>query len=150
MRRYTALFVFAALVAGAAAFASLFEPGPFYAALKKPSWTPPDALFGVVWPVLYVLIALAGWITWRAQGLGLALWVWLLQLALNVAWPWLMFGRKQIHLALIDIGALWVAILVFIVLAWPARRTSALLFAPYLAWVSYAAALNFAIWQLNR
>jgi tryptophan-rich sensory protein len=144
------LFVFAALVAGVAAFASLFEPGPFYAALKKPSWTPPDTLFGVVWPVLYVLIALAGWICWRAQGLGLALWVWLLQLALNAAWPWLMFGRKQIHLALIEIGALWVAILAFILLAWPARRTAALLFAPYLAWVSYAAALNFAIWQLNR
>jgi tryptophan-rich sensory protein len=97
-----------------------------------------------------VLIALAGWIAWRAQGLALALWVWLLQLALNAAWPWLMFGRKQIHLALIDMGALWFAILAFMVLAWPARRTAALLFAPYLAWVSYAAALNFAIWQLNR
>jgi tryptophan-rich sensory protein len=149
VRRYTSLIVFAALVAAAAVIGSLFEPGPFYDALKKPAWTPPDFLFGVVWPVLYVLIALAGWIMWRAQGLGLALWVWVLQLALNAAWPWLMFGRKQIHLALFDVGALWVAILLFIVLAWPVRRSAALMFVPYLVWVSFASALNFAVWQLN-
>ena len=149
MKRYTALFVFLALVGAASATGAVHEPGPFYAALVKPAWTPPDAIFAPVWAVLYVMIALAGWIVWRAQGLGAALWVWLVQLALNSAWPWLMFGRKQINFAMFDIAALWLAIVVFIILAWRVRRSASLLFVPYLAWVSFAAALNFAILHLN-
>ena len=149
MRRYTALFVFLALVAAAFGTGAMYEPGPFYAALAKPAWTPPDAIFAPVWAVLYAMIALAGWIVWRAQGFGAALWIWLVQLALNAAWPWLMFGRKQINFAMFDIAALWLAIAAFIVLAWPARRSASLLFVPYLAWISYAAALNFAILHLN-
>jgi tryptophan-rich sensory protein len=99
--------------------------------------------------VLYLMIALSGWIVWRAQGLGPALWLWLVQLALNAGWPWLMFGRKQIDVALIDMGALLLAILAFIVVAWPVRRSASLLFVPYFLWVSFAAALNFALWRLN-
>ena len=102
-----------------------------------------------MWAVLYVLIALAGWIVWRAQGLGLALAAWFVQLGLNAAWPWLMFGHKQITYALIDIVVLLLAIVVFIGLAWPVRRSAALLFVPYFLWVTFAAALNFEIWRLN-
>lgn len=149
LKRYSGLFVFLALVAAAAAFGMIYEPGPFYAALEKPAWTPPDQLFAPVWAVLYVMIALAGWIVWRAQGLGPALWIWLGQLVLNAAWPWLMFGRKQIDMAVFDIAALWLAILAFIFVAWPVRRSAALLVAPYLLWVSFAAALNIALWRLN-
>ena len=149
MKRYTSLFVFLALVALASATGFMYEPGPFYAALAKPTWTPPDAIFAPVWAVLYVMIALAGWIVWRAQGLGAALWVWLVQLALNAAWPWLMFGRKQVDMALIDVTAMWLVIVAFIVVAWPVRRSASLLFVPYLAWVSFAAALNFAVLRLN-
>jgi translocator protein len=149
VKRYTALFVFLALVAAASATGVMHKPGPFYAALVKPAWTPPDAIFAPAWALLYVMIALAGWIVWRAQGLGAALWVWLVQLALNAAWPWLMFGRKQINFAMLDIAALWLAIVVFIILAWRVRRSASLLFVPYLAWVSFAAALNFAILHLN-
>lgn len=147
--RYMGFFVFLALVALAAWSGTTFLPGPFYAALQKPGFTPPDAIFAPVWTVLYVMIALAGWIVWRAQGLGPALWLWIAQLVLNAAWPWLMFGRKQIDYALIDVTALWLVVLAFIVVAWPVRRSAALLFVPYLLWVSYAAALNFELWRLN-
>jgi benzodiazapine receptor len=149
VKRYTSLFVFLALVAAASATGALYEPGPFYAALAKPAWTPPDWIFAPAWAILYVMIALAGWIVWRAQGLGAALWVWLVQLCLNAAWPWLMFGRKQIDMAMIDVTAMWLVIVAFIVVAWPVRRSASLLFVPYLAWVSFAAALNFAVLRLN-
>lgn len=149
MTRYSGLIVFLLLVAAAAYTGITYSPGPFYAALSKPAWTPPNDVFPIVWAVMYVLIAIAGWIVWRAQGFGPLLWLWLLQLVLNGAWSYLMFGEKQIVSALIDMGALWVAIVAFVVLAWPVRRSAALLFVPYLLWVSFAAALNFEIWRLN-
>jgi benzodiazapine receptor len=147
--RYASLLVFGALVFGAAYFGMTYLPGPFYAALQKPAWTPANEVFPPVWTVIYVLIALAGWIAWRAQGFGPLLWLWLLQLVLNGAWSYLMFGEKQIYSALIDIGALWLAILAFIIVAWPVRRSAALLFIPYFLWVTFAAALNFEVWRLN-
>lgn len=149
MTKYSGLLVFLLLVAAAAYTGTTYQPGPFYAALAKPEWTPPNEVFPIVWTVMYVLIAVAGWIAWRAQGFGPLLWLWLLQLALNGTWSYLMFGEKQIMSALIDIGALWLAILTFIVVAWPVRRSAALLFVPYLLWVSFAAALNFEVWRLN-
>jgi tryptophan-rich sensory protein len=148
-RRYSGLVVFLLLVAIAASTGMLFKPGPFYEALAKPSWTPPDAWFPPVWTVLYILIAIAGWIVWRAQGLGPALWIWIVQLVLNGLWSWLMFGRKQIDLALIDMAALWIMVLAFIIVAWPVRRSASVLFVPYFLWISYAGALNFALWRLN-
>jgi len=147
--RYVSLLVFLALVLGAAYTGITYLPGPFYAALQKPEWTPSDAVFAPVWAGLYLLIALAGWIAWRAQGFGPLLWLWLLQLVLNGAWSYIMFGQKQITPALVDMGALWLAILGFIVFAWPVRRSAALLFVPYFLWVTFAAALNFEIWRLN-
>ncbi|HWK38487.1 MAG TPA: TspO/MBR family protein [Hyphomicrobium sp.] len=149
MTKYSGLLVFLLLVAGAAYTGITYLPGPFYAVLEKPTWTPPNEVFPPVWAALYVLIAIAGWIAWRAQGFGPLLWLWLLQLCLNGAWSYLMFGEKQITYALADIAALWLAILAFILVAWPVRRSAALLFVPYLLWVSYAAALNFELWRLN-
>jgi translocator protein len=147
--RYGSLLVFLALVFGAAYFGMNYLPGPFYAALQKPTWTPPNEVFAPVWTVLYVMIAVAGWIAWRAQGFGPLLWLWLLQLVLNGAWSYLMFGEKQIVPAMVDIIALWAAIGAFIVVAWPVRRSAALLFVPYFLWVTFAAVLNFEIWRLN-
>lgn len=149
VRRYSGLLAFLVLVALAASTGALFKPGPFYAALTKPEWTPPPEVFAPVWTVLYVMIALAGWIVWRAQGFGAALWIWIVQLVVNAGWTWLMFGRKQIDFALIDIAALWVLVLGFIIVAWPVRRSASLLFVPYFLWISFAAALNFALLQLN-
>jgi translocator protein len=149
LNRYSGLLVFLALVALTAWSGMTFLPGPFYAALQKPTWTPPNEVFAPVWAVLYVMIALAGWIVWRAQGLALALWLWIAQLILNGLWPWIMFGRKQIDVAFVDIALLWLVILAFIITTWSTRRSAALLFVPYFLWVSYAMALNFELWRLN-
>ncbi|MEI9899232.1 MAG: TspO/MBR family protein [Hyphomicrobium sp.] len=149
MTRYAGLIVFLALVAAAAYSGMTYLPGPFYAALAKPAWTPPNAVFPVAWTVLYIMIAFAGWIVWRAQGFGPLLWLWLLQLLLNAAFSYILFGDKQITPALVDLAALWLTILTFIVLAWPVRRSAALLFVPYFLWVTFAGALIVEIWRLN-
>jgi benzodiazapine receptor len=143
------LIVFLALTAIAAMSGSQFRPGEWYATLAKPEWTPPGWLFPPVWAVLYVMIAVAGWRVWKAEGVGPAVIVWSIALLLNAAWSFLMFGQRQIAFAAIDVVALWLAIVAFIVVSWPVDRLAAGLFVPYLAWVSFAAALNIAIWRLN-
>ncbi len=149
MSNYMAIAIFAGLTFAAAATGGLFPPGPWYMTLQKPSWTPPNWAFPVVWTILYVMIAAAGYLVWKEQGLGLVAVVWSLQLVFNGAWSWLMFGEKNIILALWDAGAMWLAIVAFIILAWPVSQTAALLFVPYLAWVSTAFYLNYQIMQLN-
>jgi benzodiazapine receptor len=149
MLSFVSLGVFLALVFLAATTGAFFQPGQWYAGLNKPSWTPPNWLFPVAWTVLYTMIAVAGWKVWQAEGLRAALVVWGIALAFNMAWSWIMFGRQEIGLALIDLILLWVAIVAFMVLAWPVSRTAVYLFVPYLFWVSFAGALNFAVWRLN-
>ena len=95
------------------------------------------------------MIAVAGWRVFEREGLGPALIVWAVSLQLNAAWSVFMFKEHQIAYAALDISALWLSIVAFIALTWNSSRLASLLFVPYLAWVSYAAALNFAIWQLN-
>ena len=124
-------------------------PGSWYAELAKPSFTPPSWLFAPAWTVLYILIAIAGWRTFQRQPGGLAMGFWYAQLALNFAWSPVMFTLHAIALALIIITAMLSTILAFVVVQWPRDRIAAYLFMPYAAWVSYAAALNFAVWQLN-
>jgi tryptophan-rich sensory protein len=99
--------------------------------------------------VLYILIAIAGWRVFEKQGLVPALIVWAVSLQLNAAWSVFMFKEHNIGLALVDVAALWISIVVFIALTWSSNWLASILFVPYLAWVSYAAALNFAVWQLN-
>lgn len=149
MTGIVSLLVFAAIVAAAAMFGSLYLPGAWYEGLVKPSWTPPSWLFGPVWGALYIMIAIAGWRVWRASGVSAGLAVWLVNVAANGMWSYLMFGRKAIGYALLDISAIWLTIVLFIGLAWRKDGAAALLFVPYLVWVSYAAALNFEIWRLN-
>lgn len=149
MSNAVSLIVFLGLVALAAVTGSQFMPGPWYQTLTKPWWTPPNWAFPIAWTLLYIMIAIAGWRVWKAEGIGAALAVWAIGLVLNAAWSWIMFGRHEIGLALADLALLWVSIAVFIALALPVDRLSAYLFVPYLAWVSYAGALNFAIWRLN-
>lgn len=144
-----ALVAFLAAVTGAASLGAVFKPGAWYTELAKPAWTPPSAIFAPVWTVLYLLIAIAGWLTWRSGGLTALLAVWIAALLLNAAWSWLFFGRHWIGAALVDIAALWCAIALFIVLAWRLTPVASLLLTPYLIWVSFAAALNLQIWRLN-
>ena len=140
---------FLAAVAIVSATGVRHRPGEWYAALAKPSWTPPGWLFGPVWTVLYIMIGVAGWLVWSEAGIGLLFWIWVLQLALNMAWSWIMFRKHRIGWALFDILVLWTTIAGFIVLAWPVSELAAWLFVPYLLWVTFATALNFEIWRLN-
>lgn len=140
---------FIAIVIGVAASGAIFMPGEWYRSLNKPSWTPPSWLFAPAWSILYLMIAIAGWLVWRAAGFGPALAVWALNLVFNAAWSWLMFGRRQIAVALLDALAMFVTIVAFIILAWPISTGASWLFVPYLAWVSFAAALNANILKRN-
>ena len=145
------LLVFLALAFSAAAFGAFFTPGAWYAGLNKPSWNPPSWLFGPVWTVLYVMIATAGWRIWQRFGSEAkpALTLWAIQMLLNALWSWLFFGLQRPALAFAEIAALWLAIVATIVLFWRRDRGAGLLMTPYLMWVSFAALLNFTLWQMN-
>ena len=149
------ILVFLVFLAASAAVASsgiVFRPGRWYANLNHPSWRPPNALFGPVWLVLYIMIATSGWLIWREAGLAGAafpLLVFALQLVLNAVWSWLAFERRRLDLASLDMAALWLAILANIAVFLPISAIAAWLLVPYLAWVSFALALNVKLWRLN-
>ena len=151
-RIWLGLIAWLALVYVAAGTGAQFTPGVWYDQLARPDWTPPDWVFGPVWSVLYTLMAIAAWLVWKERGFAgarVALTLFLVQLALNVAWSWFFFGLERPDLALIDIVLLWAAILATIISFWKIRPLAGALLLPYLAWVSLAAALNFAIWRMN-
>lgn len=129
-----------------------FPPGEGCERLRKPAWRPPNRLFAPVWTVLYLMIAVAGWLVWRQAGFtgaGLALAAYALQLVLNAAWTPLFFGLRRPDLGFADIVLLWLSIAATIALFFPIDAVAAALFVPYLAWVTFAGALNFAVWRLN-
>lgn len=139
-------------VAALASFVTNPEIPHWYASLRKPAWTPPNWLFGPVWTALYAAMAIAVWIIWRRagwEGSNGALWLFVVQLALNLAWSFIFFKFHNPRWAFIEIVALWIAIAATVVKFAAISRASAMLLAPYLAWVTYAAALNFAIWRMN-
>jgi len=143
--------VFLALVAGAAFFGGQWSAAAWYRSLSKPSWTPPNWLFPAVWTLLYAMIAISGWLIWNSpdETRTTLLAIWAVQLLLNALWSYFFFGRQDMRTALVDIIALWVAIAAYIVIAWPVNQLAAILFMPYLAWVSYATALNADILRRN-
>jgi tryptophan-rich sensory protein len=124
----------------------------WYPSLRKPSWTPPDRVFGPVWTALYASMAVAAWLVWRARGLAGArvpLGLFALQLGLNVAWSVLFFALRSPGLAFGEVVLLWWAILATLLAFGRSSRAAAALMVPYLLWVTFASALNFAIWRLN-
>jgi translocator protein len=152
--RWWALLGFVAVMflAGAiGGFATDTGPGSWYAGLEQPAWNPPDWLFAPVWTTLYVLIGVATWLTWRAGGRAArpALTLFGVQVVLNAGWSVVFFGLEQVGWALVVIVALWVVIAGMIVTYARWSRTAAWLLAPYLAWVTFATALNAAILRLN-
>ena len=139
------------LAAGIGALASV-QAGSFYGLLTRPPWAPPAAVFGPVWTGLYTLMGVAAWLVWRVDGFRAArgaLLLFMLQLALNALWSWLFFAWHLGALALADIVLLWALILATLIAFWRVRPWAGALLVPYLAWVSVAAALNYAVWQLN-
>ncbi|MDG4767385.1 tryptophan-rich sensory protein [Solwaraspora sp. WMMD406] len=145
------MFVFVAMVAVAAAVGALAASGASseYAGLEQPSWAPPSWLFSPVWTILYAMIAIAGFLVWRRHGVSVAVGAWVAQLALNAAWTPLFFGAGRYGLAFAEIVLLWLVIGVTVTLFWRISRVAAVLMLPYWAWVTFAAALNLAIWRLN-
>ena len=124
----------------------------FYGQLVQPSWAPPSSVFGPVWTILYALMGIAAWLVWRAGGFRAnrsALTLFLVQLAVNALWSWLFFAWYRGALAFADIVLLWLLIIATLVSFWRVRPLAGALLIPYLLWVSFAAALNFSVWQLN-
>lgn len=140
------------LTFGAAYIGSRFPVDEWYTGLVKPSWNPPNWLFGPVWSVLYLLMAISVWLVWLKEGLAgalIPLGIFLLQLVLNAAWSWLFFGRHEMGIAFLEILVLWAAILICIFLFWELNPLSGILLVPYILWVTFAAVLNYTLWQLN-
>ncbi len=137
----------------ASATGGLVSTDDWFAGLAKPSWNPPSWIFGPVWSLLYIQMAIAAWLVWRKGGFkaqGRPLGLFLVQWLLNALWTPLFFGMHRPGLAFAEICLLWVALLATVWAFWRVRRAAGVLLMPYLAWVSFAAVLNFTIWQLNR
>jgi translocator protein len=124
----------------------------FYSTLAKPGWAPSPGIFGPVWTVLYLLMAVAAWLVWRRGGpraAGVPLALYLVQLALNALWTWLFFRWRLGGWALLEIVILWLVLLVTIIRFWRVRAVAGALLLPYWAWVTFATALTASTWQRN-
>ena len=144
------LVLFLVLVLGGGlALGSITVQDGWYAGIAKPSFNPPGWLFGPVWTVLYVFIAVAGWRIRGAEHAATAMKLWWTQLGLNFLWTPVFFGAHQIGAAFVVLLLMLAAIVGFIAWARPHDRLSAGLFVPYAAWASFAAVLNGSIWALN-
>lgn len=153
--QWLGLVFFVAASFAAALIGSVFTtpaiPG-WYESLRKPSWTPPNWLFGPVWTLLYLAMGTAAWLVWRERGFAgarLALALFFAQLALNALWSILFFGMKSPGAALAEIVFLWASIFATMVAFWQASHAAGWLFVPYLWWVTFAMFLNYAIWRAN-
>jgi tryptophan-rich sensory protein len=126
----------------------------WYADLSRPSFTPPDWTFGVVWPILYIMMGISAFMIWNKgfsnRQVKVALGLFILQLVLNGLWTPIFFGLHMMGLALVEIILLWVAIIMTIFAFWRISRAAAYLLLPYILWVSFAIVLNAALWYLNR
>lgn len=126
--------------------------GSFYAELARPSWAPPAWLFGPVWTLLYAMMGVAAWLVWLRSGLSggrKAFVLFIVQLIANALWSWLFFAWRLGGVAFAEILILWCLIAATIVAFWHIRKAAAALLFPYLAWVTFASVLNFAIWRMN-
>lgn len=153
--RWIGLAIFLGICLGAGglgAIATTPEIDGWYRTVAKPPWNPPNSVFGPVWTTLFVMMAVAAWLVWRPAGFIAAkvpLLLFTVQLALNVAWSWIFFGLHQPGWAFVEIVTLWAAIAVTMREFFLRSRLAGWLLVPYLAWVSFAAVLNFAIWRLS-
>jgi tryptophan-rich sensory protein len=141
------VFLFACMAAGLAG--SLFPPGRWYSELNKPVWTPPNWVFPVAWPILYLLMSYSGATLANLESAGSALALWALQISLNTLWTPVFFGLKNLKLGLIIIFLLLMCVAISTYVFWLYSWIAGLLFLPYLAWVTFAAALNAAVFKLN-
>ena len=154
-RQAIGLVVSMVICFGAAGLGSLFTRPSienWYLALHKPPWTPPNWVFGPVWTVLYLGMAIAAWLVWRKAGVSggkLALTLFAIQLVLNVCWSAIFFAAHMPGYAFAEIVLLWLLILATVGAFWSVSRAAGWMMVPYLIWVAFAGVLNYAIWRLN-
>ncbi|MEO1196918.1 MAG: TspO/MBR family protein [Pseudomonadota bacterium] len=141
--------IFLVACGGAAATGAMFPPGPWYDALKKPSWNPPNWLFPVAWSLLYLCIAAAAARAAVVPGNGIAMALLAAQFAFNTLWTPVFFGLRKMGAGFVVVSVLWVLVALTMLAFFQLDRLAGLLFVPYLVWVTVAAALNFTVWRLN-
>jgi len=160
MKRSARVFTFLASILvcqGAGVLGSVFTTpaiSTWYAGLKKPPFNPPDWVFAPVWTTLFLLMGISLYLVWSKETPGkskkAAVAAFAIQLALNSLWSFLFFGLHAPLLGLLDIVVLWSFILLTLLLFYHLSRPAAFLLLPYLLWVSFATALNYALFALNR
>jgi tryptophan-rich sensory protein len=141
------VFLMTCMVPGVSGY--LFKPGAWYAGLDKPSWTPPNVLFPIVWLVLYISMSIAAARIALIPGNNLALALWGLQICINTLWSAVFFGQKRMLLGVFIIAALWLAVLATTAAFLQLNIAAAALMVPYLAWGTFAMALNISVWRRN-
>ena len=142
----------ATFAAGSVGAIASARAASFYTQLSRPEWAPPAWLFGPVWSVLYLLMAVAAWLVWRERGFRgapVALRLFVVQLLANALWTWLFFGLHAGAVSMVEIVVLWLLIAATIATFWRVKKLAAALLLPYLAWVSFASALTWSLWHLN-
>lgn len=141
------------IVGGTSGFFTVTGVESWYQTIQKPSWNPPNWIFGPVWTTLYVMMGIALFIIWKsdaAENLKRnALIVFGIQLILNFFWSFIFFNQQSPGWAFAEIAVLWLAIFATIILFAKINKTAAWLLVPYISWVSFAAILNYTIWKLN-
>lgn len=142
-----AIFLAACFAAGSTG--GLFPPGHWYAALKKPWFTPPNWLFPVAWTTLYLCIATAGARVAVTPGNAVAMALWSLQIALNGLWTPVFFGLRRMKLGLVVLSGLWLSVALTMLALWQVDWIAGVLFVPYLVWVTVAGCLNYSVMKLN-
>lgn len=150
------LLIFVFICLGSAAlggFLTSFSVKTWYKTIRKPSWNPPDKVFAPVWTILFLMMAVAGWMVWQRlpqDGSYDPIILFGVQLILNIGWSALFFTLRRPDLALMEIILLWFMILWTTISFWSVYWIGGAIFVPYLLWVSFAIILNFTIWQLNK
>ncbi|PVZ12673.1 MULTISPECIES: TspO/MBR family protein [unclassified Pseudomonas] len=144
-----AFLVFLIACGAAGTTGVLFKPGEWYAALKKPGFTPPDWAFPVAWSLIYLLLAGAGYRLSTLPGSQFALALWAAQIALNTLWTPVFFGAHKLFVALVVLALLWLVTAALLVAAFSLDALAGWMLVPYLVWLSLAAALNFRLWRDN-
>ncbi len=146
---FSLFFVYLAACGAAAATGALFLTGPWYVALKKPSWTPPNWVFPVAWTSLYLLMAAAAARASTFDGAAVGLALWSVQIAFNTLWTPVFFGLKRMRAALVPMAGLWLSVTATCIAFFALDVWAGLMFVPYVVWVTIASALNIEIVRLN-
>lgn len=141
--------IFLLACAGAGATGAVFKPGPWYEALNKPSWTPPNWVFPAVWTTIYLCISFAGARVAVLDGNGYALAFWAMQAAFSTLWTPVFFGLRRLWGALLVMAPLWISVVGATVAMFQLDTLAGIAFLPFLVWVTVAAALNVSVARLN-